>query len=174
MHSYDISFINRLSPEELQTKFARLSGSKKWVFEMLSRHPFSDADQLLGAAAKVWWDVCDREDWIESFNSRPVIGDQESFIKDKWCQLEDEHTIQASKKVADELIRCNAPYQKKFGYAWILLCEGLTPAEQLANYKRRIDNDVRTELVENSLEDFKVTVRRLRLCLQCQDPYNND
>ena len=60
----------------------------------------------------------------------------------------------------------------QFGYVWILLCEGLTPEQQLWNYKRRIENDVETELRENLVEDFKVTSRRLRLCLLGQDPHD--
>ncbi len=60
----------------------------------------------------------------------------------------------------------------QFGYIWILLCEGLTAEQQLWNYKRRIENDPETELRENCVEDFKVTIRRLRLCLQGRDPYD--
>jgi hypothetical protein len=63
-------------------------------------------------------------------------------------------------------------FSLQFGYVWILLCEGLTPEQQLWNYKRRIENDVETELRENLVEDFKVTSRRLRLCLLGQDPHD--
>jgi 2-iminobutanoate/2-iminopropanoate deaminase len=170
--SYDVDLINRLDPARFAAKFARLSASKTWNAEMTKRRPFATAEALLDAAADVWWNACKKPDWIESFNGRPIIGDQESFVKDKWCYQEDEHVIQASKEVADELVRCNAPYTEKFGYVWILLCEGLSPDQQLHNYKRRVGNDVQTELMENAVEDFKVTMRRLRLCLQDQDPYD--
>lgn len=172
MNSYDISLVNRLSDADFDLKFSRLSGSTRWRTELARRRPFADATALLNAAAEVWWNVCEKADWVESFNSRPIIGDQESFVKDKWCLKEDEHMIQAPPEVAAELIRCNAPYTEKFGYVWILLCEGLTPDQQLANYKRRIENDVQTELMENSVEDFKVTMRRLRLLLLNDDPYD--
>jgi 2-oxo-4-hydroxy-4-carboxy--5-ureidoimidazoline (OHCU) decarboxylase len=171
--SYDVELVNRLDAGAFEKKFGRLSGSKKWVAEMAKRRPFASARSILDAAGDVWWNVCKRADWIESFNSRPIIGDQESFVKDKWCLIEDEHVIEAGKEVADELVRCNAPYTQKFGYVWILLCESMTPEQQLANYKRRIDNDVHTELMENCVEDFKVTARRLRLCLLNQDPYDH-
>ena len=52
------------------------------------------------------------------------------------------------------------------------LAERLTPEQQLANYLRRIENDRHSELMENSVEDLKVTMRRLRLCLLDQDPYD--
>jgi 2-oxo-4-hydroxy-4-carboxy--5-ureidoimidazoline (OHCU) decarboxylase len=172
MSAYDIELINKLSDAEFQTKFARLSASKTWNAEIKKRRPFASATALLDAAADIWWNVCTKQDWIESFNGRPIIGDQESFVKDKWCFQEDEHTIKADKSIADELIRCNAPYMSKFGYVWILLCEGLTPEQQLSNYQRRIENDRQTELMENSVEDLKVTLRRLRLCLLNQDPYD--
>ena len=158
---------------EFDEKIARLSASKTWNAELRKLRPFATATALLDAAAEVWWNRCTKEDWIESFNGRPIIGDQESFIKDKWCLLEDEHIIKAGKEVAAELERCNAPYRQKFGYVWILLCEGLTPEQQLANYQRRIENDRQTELMENSVEDFKVTMRRLRLCLLNKDPYDS-
>lgn len=172
MTTYKAEYINDLDDAALETKLSRLSASKTWLAEMKKRRPFASAEAVLDAAADIWWNVCTKEDWIESFNGRPIIGDQESFVKDKWCMIEDEHTIKASKEIADELIRCNAPYSQKFGYVWILLCEGLTPEQQLANYKRRIDNDRQTELMENSVEDFKVTLRRLRLCLLNMDPYD--
>ena len=170
---YDVELINRLTGPQFAAKFGRLSGSRTWTAEMAQRRPFATATALLDAAADVWWNRCTREDWIESFNSRPIIGDQESFIKDRWCLLEDEHMIKASKEVAAELERCNAPYLEKFGYVWILLCEGLTPEQQLSNYRRRIENDRQTELMENSVEDLKVTLRRLRLCLLNEDPYDS-
>ena len=170
--SYDVRLINDLDDAGFEAKLARLSASKTWNAEMKKLRPFASAEALLDAAAHVWWNVCTHADWIESFDGRPIIGDQESFIKDKWCLQEDEHTIQASKEVADELVRCNEPYSKKFGYVWILLCEGLTPEQQLASYQRRIENDVQTEMMENSVEDFKVTLRRLRLCLLNNDPYD--
>ena len=173
MNEYDIKLINKLSPDDFRRKLARFCGSKKWLAEIERLRPFASAAALTQAASDIWWNICNRADWIESFNSRPAIGDQESFVKDKWCLLEDEHTIIASRAVADELLRCNEPYSTKFGYIWILLCEGLTPEQQLANYKRRIENDIQTELMENSVEDFKVTMRRLRLSLLNQDPYDN-
>jgi 2-iminobutanoate/2-iminopropanoate deaminase len=170
--AYDVELINRLDDAQFAAKFARLSSSKTWCHKMLERRPFATATALLEAAADVWWNVCTKADWIEGFNGRPIIGDQESFAKDKWCLIEDEHVIKADKSVADRLVACNAPYTNKFGFVWILLCEGLTPEQQLANYLRRIENDPQTEMMENSVEEFKVTLRRLRLCLLNKDPYD--
>ena len=167
-----ISNINKLDLKSFLEKFSRLSGSSTWVKEMSNKRPFTSVESLFKHSDHIWWNICNRDDWIESFNSRPLIGDQESFAKDLWCKIEDAHTISASEEVANELIECNQPYDKKFGYTWILLCEGLTPEQQLINYKRRIDNGIFTELYENSLEDYKVTSRRLRLCLLNEDPYD--
>jgi hypothetical protein len=44
----------------------------------------------------VWWNVCERADWVEAFNGRPLIGDMLSFAKDPWYAL---YTV------ADVLIR---------------------------------------------------------------------
>lgn len=170
--AYDVKLINRLSDAQFTEKFARLSCSRRWVSELVKRRPFASAEQLFHHAADIWWNVCTRADWIEAFNGRPLIGDQKSFEKDLWCALEDAETIVAPKHIADELIACNQPYRDKFGYLWILLCEGLTPAQQLANFRRRLENDPETELRENCVEDFKATLRRLRLCLLGQDPYD--
>lgn len=70
-------------------------------------------DQLLQAADDIWWRSCEHADWVESFNSRPLIGDRESFKKDPWCAAEDAHVINAPQHVADELIACNKPYMDK-------------------------------------------------------------
>lgn len=171
-NTYQIDLINRLSHEEFTTKFGRICCSRTWVREMALRRPYLDPDQLSATAAHVWWHVCERADWVEAFNGRPLIGDMVSFEKDLWCAIEDELTIAASPEIGAELIACNKPYMEKFGFVWILLCEGLTPEQQLASYKRRIENDPDTELRENCVEDFKVSMRRLRLCLLDQDPYD--
>ncbi len=171
--SYQIELINSLSAGLFIEKFSRLSCSSRWVKELAKFRPFAHPEALFLAASEVWWQRCNKEDWIEAFNGRPLIGDMESFKKDLWCAIEDQLTIAATKEIAAELIACNKPYIDKFGYEWILLCEGLTPEQQLANYKRRIDNDPETELRENCVEDFKVTMRRLHLCLLDQDPYDH-
>jgi 5-hydroxyisourate hydrolase/2-oxo-4-hydroxy-4-carboxy-5-ureidoimidazoline decarboxylase len=164
--------INALGDAQFEEKFTRLSASKRWVQEMKKGRPFKDAAQMLALSESVWWNVCTRNDWVEAFNGRPLIGDQASFEKDLWCAAEDALTIEAPKHIADELIACNKPYTDKFGYVWILLCEGLTPEQQLANYRRRVNSDVETELKENCVEELKVTMRRLRLCLEDRDPYD--
>ena len=171
--AYETGLINDLSTERFTEKFFRLSSSKRWVMEILKHRPFDSPESLFHVAADVWWNTCTRNDWIESFNGRPLIGDMESFKKDLWCAKEDKLTLESTQSVADELIACNKPYLDKFGYEWILLCEGLTPEQQLANYKRRIENDTETELRENCVEDFKVTLRRLKLCLLDMDPYDH-
>jgi hypothetical protein len=51
---------------------------------MLKRRPFRSAKHVLDAAADVWWNVCERSDWVEAFNGRPLIGDMLSFAKDPW------------------------------------------------------------------------------------------
>lgn len=165
--------INSLPESQFVQKFLRLSSSRRWVSEMLKGRPYKSDEHILSHAASVWWNVCDRQDWIEGFNGRPLIGDQVSFEKDLWCAAEDALTIAAPKHIADELIACNKPYTDKFGYVWILLCEGLTPEQQLWNYRRRIENDVETELRENCVEELKVTMRRLRLALADRDPYEH-
>lgn len=169
--AYDVTLVNRLSDAEFIEQFLRFSPSRRWGRELLKRRPFVTAERLFHDAADVWWNVCTRVDWVEAFNGRPLIGDQASFEKDLWCAAEDALTIAAPKHIADELIACNRPYHDKFGYVWVLLCEGLTPEQQLANYRRRMENDPETELRENCVEDFKATMRRLRLSLQGHDPY---
>jgi 2-oxo-4-hydroxy-4-carboxy-5-ureidoimidazoline decarboxylase len=169
--AYDVALINSLSDDQLIETLSTFSPSRRWGQELLKRRPFQTAERLLHAAADVWWNVCTREDWVESFNARPLIGDQASCQKDRWSAIEDALTIAAPKHIAEELIACNRPYRDKFGYVWVLCCEGLTPQQQLANYRRRVENDPETELRENCVEDFKVTLRRLRLCLLGQNPY---
>lgn len=171
--AYDVTRINQLSDAEFVEKFSQLSTSRHWMGELLRRRPFASAEQLFHEAADVWWNVCTRADWIEAFNGRPLIGDQESFEKDLWCAAEDALTIAAPKEIADDLIACNGPYHDRFGYVWVLLCEGLTPEQQLANYRRRVENDPETELRENCVEECKVMMRRLRLSLLGQDPYTD-
>ncbi len=168
---YEVMIVNRLSDAQFIEQFSRFSASRRWVSEMLGRRPFATAERLFHDAADVWWNVCSRADWIEAFDGRAPIGDQASSEKDLWSAAEDALTIAAPKHIADELFTCNGPYRDKFGYVWIQFCEGLSAEQQLANFRRRIENDLETELRENCVEEFKITMRRLRLTVLGRDPY---
>ncbi len=64
------------------------------------------------------------------------------------------------------------PYQKKFHMRCILLCEGMTPKQQLEVVTKRInENSYDKELEVNFEEDLKVTCRRLHLLAQGEDPF---
>jgi OHCU decarboxylase len=168
---YEVMIVNRLSDAQFIEQFSHLSNSRRWVSELLRRRPFATTERLFDDAADVWWNVCTLKDWIEAFNGRAPIGDQVSSENDLWSVDEDALTLAAPKHIADELFACNGPYRDKFGYVWIQFCEGLTAEQQLANFRRRIENDPETELRENCVEEFKITIRRLRLTVLGRDPY---
>eukprot|EP00743_Colponemidia_sp_Colp-15_P001251 GILK01001374.1.p1 GENE.GILK01001374.1~~GILK01001374.1.p1 ORF type:complete len:325 (-),score=65.63 GILK01001374.1:145-1119(-) len=170
---YNVDLFNRLSVEALKLKLSRISSSKRWVNEMVSRRPFASAEALLRAAAHIWWNICTPQDKVEAFNGRPLIGDLDASHEDLWSRQEDDVTLQADAQVVkDMLFSRNAEYTKRFGYEWILLCEGMSIQQQAANFVRRVENDEETEMHENSVEELKITLRRLRLALQDKDPYD--
>src|SRR5262245_39942127 len=97
--AYDVTLINSQSDAQFIETFCTLSHSRRWGKELLKRRPFQTAERLLHAAADVWWNVCTREDWIESFDARPLIGDQAGCEKDLWSAVEDALTIAAPKHI---------------------------------------------------------------------------
>ena len=172
--SAGLQAFNALNQRDMIIKLSRVSECDTWVARMVQRAPFASKDTLLAQAAHIWFYECSTEDKVQGFNGRPLIGNMGQVALDLWCSNEDNKTLEVAsdQTIIDALLACNPQYEEKFGWVWILFCKDMTPAEQLANFKRRMNSQPILELHENAVEECKILQSRLASVLEGADPFD--
>jgi 2-oxo-4-hydroxy-4-carboxy-5-ureidoimidazoline decarboxylase len=150
-------------------------GSMAWAREMAARRPFQDEAALMAASDEAWRSLTE-SDWMEAFNSHPRIG--ETNAPDPSAQLSSvpppsAWAIEEQKEVADAgdtvkiaLMEGNREYERRFGRIFIVCATGKSAAELLEILRRRLQNDVGTELYEAAEQQRQITRIRLKKWLQ--------
>jgi|JI10StandDraft_1071094.scaffolds.fasta_scaffold185536_3 2-oxo-4-hydroxy-4-carboxy-5-ureidoimidazoline decarboxylase len=164
------SSVNDFSEEEFRYNFLLVCNSAPWVDRMAARRPFSSLENLLDAAAAAWAELTE-EQLIAAFATRPLLGDIEALSRDLWSAQEDALNLVADAAAVKRVYDTDVPYQAKFGFECILLCEGMTPEQQFQIVTERMKNDRTTEFAINAAEDLKVTQRRLAELWAGRNPY---
>jgi len=162
--------LNNLTIKEAKEALSKCCGSSTWVEKMLQRRPFKDAVSLFSLSEKIWFEQCNREDWLEAFSKHPKIGDLKSLEKKfaatkNWAGSEQAGVNAASKKVLKELAAGNEAYFQKFGYIFIVCATGKGAEEMLELLTQRLKNDADEELKIAMAEQNKITKIRLQKLL---------
>jgi 2-oxo-4-hydroxy-4-carboxy-5-ureidoimidazoline decarboxylase len=134
---------------------------------MLALCPFHSRTQLLGEAARIWWDLGDG-DWREAFSHHPRIGADLALLREKyattatWSAGEQRGVAEASEETLQALAEGNRAYEAHFGYIFIVCASGLSAAEMLARLQERLPNEPATELRVAAGEHAKIMGLRLQ------------
>ncbi len=62
--------LNSLPANEAEAEFGKCCGSTKWARRMAAECPFTNANQLVTLADRVWWSL-EPDDWLEAFANHP-------------------------------------------------------------------------------------------------------
>ena len=133
-------------------------GSSTWVEAFASARPFSDWDEMTGAADRIWSKL-GSEDWMEAFRAHPRIGEKKANAR--WTSDEQSGTRLASKGTMDALAAGNIDYERKFGHIYLVCATGRTADDMLANLRERMKNETATELRIAAEEQRRITQLRL-------------
>ena len=136
-------------------------GSQKWVSLVMNKFPFRTQEDLAEQATTVWYDECDREDWLESFTHHPKIGDKNS-LTGKFAGTEQAGVASATEAVIGALAKANSKYENKFGFLFIVCATGRSAEEMLQLLNHRIRNDIDDELNIAMNEQHKITFIRFK------------
>ena len=145
--------------EEAQARLNQCLASRRWVDVVVSGRPYRDAGHLLDTAHTGMQTLTDA-DWLEAVRSHPRIGEgggdaaASSEREQSKAMLSPPATLAA---LADE----NRRYEERFGHVFLIFASGRSGDEILAELRRRMKNDARTELAETRAELAKIA--RLRL-----------
>ena len=137
---------------------------------MTSARPFSNLDDLLAKADRVWWSL-DKDDWFEAFRAHPKIGQKKAAAAQSeqarsWSALEQAGTSDAGTEIIRLLAEGNREYEQRFGFIYIVCATGKSSEEMLTIMRGRLRNDPGTELRTAAEEQRKITRLRLEKLLQ--------
>lgn len=169
--------INKLSQEDLYSRFFQICGAKNWATNLINQRPFANLNELKSKAIKAW-EQTDESTQLEAFSSHPRIGGTPPRSRSKnnsphdlhatWSNQEQSQMQSAETLLKEELSALNELYFQKFGFIFIICATGLEPKTMLESLKKRIQNNRETELKTAATEQGKIIL--LRLEKLCQNP----
>ena len=154
-----LSDFNNLDKDIAARELFSYCGSQKWVSLVMKKFPFESQEALIERATAVWYDECDKEDWLESFTHHPRIGDKKS-LAEKFAGKEQAGVASASKETIDALAKANDEYENKFDFIFIVCATGKSAGEMLTLLNNRLKNDQDSELNIAMNEQHKITLIR--------------
>jgi 2-oxo-4-hydroxy-4-carboxy-5-ureidoimidazoline decarboxylase len=161
---------NDATLEAAATQILPCCGSQAWASTMAARRPIKNEAALISASDETWRNLTE-SDWMEAFNSHPRIGESSEPGRSAersgiWAMQEQEKVADAGDAVKIALKEGNHQYEQKFGRVFIVCATGKSALEILEILRRRLQNDVATELHEADEEQRRITQIRLRKWLQ--------
>ncbi len=133
----DVTELNSRGRDEAARAFAECCGSTVWVDRMVAARPYRDTTAVLTTAEEVWWDL-GAEDWQQAF--------------------------------ADHVPTPAAPshpeYEEAFGHPYVVFVTDQSAEDLDVMYRRRLDNDLLSEISETAAEQARITNRALRRLLE--------
>ena len=156
---------NNLDRDTAAKELFSCCGSQNWVSLLLQKFPFGSQETLIEKASEVWYDECNKNDWLESFRQHPKIGDKKS-LTEKFARKEQASVATATEEIIDGLAKANKDYEKKFGFIFIVCATGKSPEEMLRLLKDRLKNNIDDELTIAMGEQHKITLTRFRKLLE--------
>jgi OHCU decarboxylase len=166
---------NRLPVDEATRAILPCCGSKAWAQGIVARRPLADEDTLLAASNEMWRSLT-RSDWMEAFHSHPRIGESRpseppplespSAQSEGWSAQEQRNVADADSAVKKALADTNREYERRFNRIFIVCATGKSAPEILEILRRRLKNDLESELHEAAEQQRQITEIRLRKWLQ--------
>ena len=156
-----LSDFNNLDKNIAAKELGSCCGSRKWVSLLMEKFPFESQQALLEQATAIWYNECDKTDWLESFTHHPKIGDKKS-LTEKFAGKEQAGVASASEEMIDALAQANSKYEKKFGFIFIVCATGRSAGEMLRLLNDRLNNDQDSELNIAMNEQHKITLIRFK------------
>ena len=139
------------------------NAAPRFAAELVAGRPFRDVETLVARAEEVTralpWD-----DVAIALAAHPRIGDR---VEGSSAEAESSRREQSSMDDADAttrvaLLEGNRAYEERFDHVFLIRASGRTPAEMLAELRRRLDNDDETEHAEVTEQLAQITAIRVR------------
>ncbi|MTV27403.1 allantoicase [Nitriliruptoraceae bacterium ZYF776] len=150
--------LHAATPTAAEVALLACCGSRRFARELAARRPFTDPDDLQGAAAEVWASL-DDDDVREAIAAHPRIGERDATAR--WSAGEQAGAATADAATLEALAEANRAYEERFGHVFLIRASGRTAAEMLDAVRERLTNDPVTELRVAADQQREITALRL-------------
>lgn len=157
-----LGWFNELPADELEDYLRACNASERFVREVAARRPYASAAELGDTAVAVTYSL-DWPDVEQALAAHPRIGEP---VDGESPEARSSRAEQASMGTADDEVRIaladgNRAYEARFDHVYLIRAAGRSPAEMLAELRRRLNNDEAQERVEVTGQLAEIT--RLRV-----------
>ncbi|WP_207842513.1 2-oxo-4-hydroxy-4-carboxy-5-ureidoimidazoline decarboxylase [Williamsia soli] len=157
-----VESFNELSDRQAIHALYECCTSRIWAIRVAAGRPFTDDEALFERADLILAELTE-SDLDEALDGHPRIGDR---ADNPSSADEQSGVVGADAATIDELKKCNAEYESKFGHVYLVFANGRPAAELLSILKERMGNDPQTERRVMRMELGKINRRRLRVMLE--------
>jgi len=139
------------------------NAAPRFADEVLAGRPYPDVDALVARAEEVARSLS----WAEvsvALAAHPRIGDRPegSSAEAQASRREQSSMSAADAATLSALLDGNRAYEDRFGHVFLIRAAGRTPAEMLAELRRRLANDAAAERAEATEQLAQITGLRVR------------
>jgi 2-oxo-4-hydroxy-4-carboxy-5-ureidoimidazoline decarboxylase len=154
---------NEEPPERAAEVLRTCNAAPSFAATVLAGRPYPDADALVARAEEVaralpWDEVA------VALAAHPRIGDR---VQGSSAEAQASRREQSSMGGADDEVRAalldgNRAYEQRFDHVFLIRAAGRSPAEMLAELRRRLGNDEAAERAEVTEQLAQITGLRVR------------
>ena len=157
--------INDLDSVSAYKAFYQTCACQQFCQLMVESRPYKSKEDLLEKAKSIFLSLT-KEQWLESFEGHPKIGDvnslKEKFQNTKLTASNEQSGVDsASNVILKDLALYNEKYFNKFGYIFIVCATGKSALEMLNILRKRIEHNEDEEIYIASSEQIEITLLRM-------------
>ncbi|AYM42625.1 2-oxo-4-hydroxy-4-carboxy-5-ureidoimidazoline decarboxylase [Mycobacteroides chelonae] len=156
-----IESFNELSDGQAIHWLYECCASRIWAVRVAAGRPFRDEDALYHRADLILAELTDA-DVDEALDGHPRIGERADNAASR---REQSGVTGADAAVLERLRECNAEYEERFGYVYLVFANGRPAEELLAILEERLKNDPQHERRVMRMELGKINRSRLERML---------
>jgi 2-oxo-4-hydroxy-4-carboxy-5-ureidoimidazoline decarboxylase len=139
------------------------NAAPRFAAEVIAGRPYPDVDTLVARAEEVARSLS----WDEvsvALAAHPRIGDRPegSSAEAQASRREQSSMTDADAVTRAALVEGNRAYEDRFGHVFLIRAAGRSPAEMLAELRRRMGNDAEAERAEATEQLAQITGLRVR------------
>ena len=150
-------------PHRVVEALRACNAAPRFAAEVAAGRPYPDVDRLVARAEAVARSL----PWDEvslALAAHPRIGDRVEWAS---SEAQASRREQSSMSAADDatraaLVEGNREYEQRFDFVFLIRAAGRSPAEMLAELRRRLTNDAEAERTEATEQLAQITGLRVR------------
>lgn len=160
-----LRWFNELSEDDLREKLHAVNAAERFGADVAAGRPYASATELAARAEAVSLSL----DWAgvtQALAGHPRIGQRAEgdSAQARSSRAEQSSMDRAEADVRLALVEGNRRYEERFGHVYLIRAASRSPAQMLAELRRRLDNDEKTErseVTEQLAEITRLRVERL-------------